>query len=682
MADQSVTPGTATQTFNAGLYRSVSVAGDADLVAANIATGVQIFSVIGTAALRPADCSTNGTVGCYTTSTYKSADVTNLAAGNIKTGVTIAGTAGSVIEESHSPCTSEVENCVSNATYKAAYTTGLAPKIIAGNTVAGILGTYTPPTVLNVKKGVTFGVTGSLQTGTYPDVGNELAGATGANDLDTFAGTTGSGTYEWFTPAGVLKSGTIEANATITPATTAQTVNTGLYRSVTVSAVNSSIDASIAAGNIKSGITILGVAGNVVQESHITCTIDSETGCVTDTNYKAAKMANFISGDVKTGVTIAGVAGGATLETHSACGANGVGALGSCYTTDAYKSADFTNLVAGNIKSGVTIAGVAGTLALKDLLGSGAHRDRGVPQMTYAQEIAYGTAIWRTLNAGAGIGYREVPLLAKDDDGALGSTNLVTKLGRSGGSWSGLTTTVRKVCGKLATSVADKITACEDALKGNPTATPWNGSANGISGEGSWTLVTVYNATLNEGDTCGTTTSTCYEVWRDDRTGLLWSDQLADSVGGSTTYNWCKATGSNFSSDTGNPYREDDPWNCCDSATYQNQAQTPTPPVSMCFEDSAWLSTPTTADPMKGNMHKHSGASGTVKWRLPTIQDYKVADHNGIRHVLPNIAIYFWSASVVSNSSDLAWQFDGYYGYLSSPSRLNTSSAARCVGSE
>ncbi len=41
-----------------------------------------------------ADCTTNGTTGCVSTSTYKSADLTNLAAGNVKRGVSIAGTTG------------------------------------------------------------------------------------------------------------------------------------------------------------------------------------------------------------------------------------------------------------------------------------------------------------------------------------------------------------------------------------------------------------------------------------------------------------------------------------------------------------------------------------------------------------------------------------------------------------
>jgi hypothetical protein len=56
--------------------------------------------------------------------------------------------------------------------------------------------------------------------------------------------------------------------------------------------------------------------------------------------------------------TLFGTAGKATLESHSNCSSNG--ATG-CVTTSIYKSADLTDLSAGNIKSGVTIAGQLGT---------------------------------------------------------------------------------------------------------------------------------------------------------------------------------------------------------------------------------------------------------------------------------------------------------------------------------
>lgn len=398
----------------------------------------------------------------------------------------------------------------------------------------------------------------------------------------------------------------------------------------------------------------------------VPCSSDAETGCVASGNFKVVDSTQFDATKIAVGTTIAGTAG--SLANCAADGATG------CVATASYKAADMAAFDAWSIVRGKSIAGVAGSAYVGSLLASGAHRDQTSPQMTYAQEVAYGAAIWRTLNSGAGIGYREVPLIAKDDDGYTPSVNPVVKLTRpTVGNWGGITTDMRKVCGTAVTSVANKIINCETH---NANATPWNGGANGISGEGSWTLVTVYSASLAEGIQCDTS---CYEVWRDDRTGLLWSDKLADTVGGNTDYSWCKATGSNFSSDTGNPYREDDPSNYCDSATYQNQTQSPAP-VSLCFEDSAWLSTPTAADPMKGNMHKHSG-SATVKWRLPTKQDFEIAEHNGIRHVLPNMAFWFWSASVYTRDRIYAWLYVGSYGYVGFYFR-DSATAVRCVGVE
>jgi hypothetical protein len=624
LADQNVTPSTTAQAFDVGLYRSVTVAGDADFVAGNIATGVQIFNVTGTSSIRPADCAADGAT-----------------------------------------------NCVSVAGFTAADTTGLAAKILSTNTVAGVPGTYVPPTVLNVKSGVTYGVAGAL-TGTYPSSGNELTGSSGT-DLPSLASTVAAGTYQFFKSDGTRVTGSITDAGSITPTGSLQNYTTSLYKGFSVAAAS--------------------------LESHSTCTADAQTGCVTDASYKAAKMSEFDGSKILLNTTIAGVAGNVTVpaatdvrlsttfgsslgstgslvaESHSACSADGVGAAGSCYTTDAYKSAKMSDFDTWSIVAGKTIAGVAGSAYVGSLLSSGAHHDMNATpgNMTYAQELGLGAStLWRTIttSGNTGYGYREVPLIAKDDDGYTASTNPVTKLTRpTVATWGGSGSGVRKVCGKAATSVATKITNCGT---NNPTAATWNGVVKGISGEGSWTLVTVYSGTLADGATCD---ATCYEVWRDNRTGLLWSDRLEDSVGAGTNYYWCHASGSSNSANVNASYREVDPSGYCSGGTYQNQ----TNPVSLCFEDTGFT-TSTNLDPMKGNMHKHSG-SATVKWRLPTKYDFEVAEHNGIRHVLPNMATWFWSASVNSDSRISAWLFNGNNGYVDPDPRTNTF-GVRCVGGE
>jgi hypothetical protein len=119
-------------------------------------------------------------------------------------------------------------------------------------------------------------------------------------------------------------------------------------------------------------------------------------------------------------------------------------------------------------------------------------------------------------------------------------------------------------------------------------------------------------------------------VWRDNRTGMLWSDKLADTLGGGTTYNWCLASGN-------------------------------TETDAECG----------TADRVAPSL--------LVKWRLPTKYDFEVAEHNGIWHVLPNMVSFFWSASVYTENRTNAWRFYGSNGLVNQQLRLNSYSV-RCVG--
>ncbi len=116
---------------------------------------------------------------------------------------------------------------------------------------------------------------------------------------------------------------------TVTPTTTTQTVtpdsNYNALSSVTVNGVDSSIDPNIVAENIKSGVNILGISGNVTELSGQTKTVTPMTSSQTitpDTGYNGI-----------TSVTIDGVT-----------------------------SAIDSNIQAENIKSGVSILGVTGTM--------------------------------------------------------------------------------------------------------------------------------------------------------------------------------------------------------------------------------------------------------------------------------------------------------------------------------
>lgn len=267
--------------------------------------------------------------------------------------------------------------------------------------------------------------------------------------------------------------------------------------------------------------------------------------------------------------------------------------------------------------SGGSDAGDSGS-SYQDDMKSTAHRTVNTDQVSLTTEITTGLTS----------DYRRVPDVFTDDDGHDASSPVV-KQARPGSN-----------CGTSGT-IEERITAC------NAT---WSGKANGTSGEGDWKLVTRL-------DSPGV-----YEVWRDERTGLLWSDRVGDSTSSidpdsnDFTANWCQASG-NAQLDNLNNY--------CTNGTYQNQ----TTPES-------WCGNADTGAAMKGNI----GSAENIIWRLPTIYDWKQADVNGIRFVLPNMNYWFWSASVVSYNRSSARQFYGDSGDVDNSNR-DSGYAVRCIGS-
>ena len=177
----------------------------------------------------------------------------------------------------------------------------------------------------------------------------------------------------------------------VTPQTTAQTITAsgGVdgYSPVNVAAVTSSIDANIIAGNIKYGVTILGVTGSYSGSSTIdslTITPTTSEQVITATGgvdgYSPITVnavtssidANITSGNIKSGVSILGVTGsvvelnGTTTSINPSTSAQTVTPTSpnngfTEVTVPAVTSSIDANIVAGNIKDGVSILGVLGT---------------------------------------------------------------------------------------------------------------------------------------------------------------------------------------------------------------------------------------------------------------------------------------------------------------------------------
>jgi hypothetical protein len=95
-----------------------------------------------------------------------------------------------------------------------------------------------------------------------------------------------------------------------------------------------------------------------VAKSRPPCAKDGEVGCVTGSDFKAAKVTTVSPADIRQGVTVAGVTGTLTpTDALPDCAAN---LSVDCVATSAYRAADLTNLTPDNIRNGVNVAGTVG----------------------------------------------------------------------------------------------------------------------------------------------------------------------------------------------------------------------------------------------------------------------------------------------------------------------------------
>lgn len=263
----------------------------------------------------------------------------------------------------------------------------------------------------------------------------------------------------------------------------------------------------------------------------------------------------------------------------------------------------------------------------------------------------------------------------QDDDAGIGTTlrhYLVTVKGRPD-----------KVCG-LSGSLSTRI---DDCLTQNGTKSSWEGKKYGIGGEADWKLVTLYKSGAAAGAACaGGSAAGCYEVWRDERTQLIWSDYLNNNGDG---YNWFRAAGYSSNASTvavtGKEGRAGVGTDCLDSGSNPEVCQ-PATPISVCAPAASIANlngvatyqnpdgTNATYDetPAKGNI--------STSWRLPTYADWAQAYVDGIAKVLPSMtgSVVFWTATSHSTDRNQAW-IVGWYG-LMYPSSRDQVFAVRCVG--
>ena len=418
--DQRITP-TKGHAFGGGIVRAVTSDIDNNISPDNIKNGVTILGVEGTfngekpeetfnvqpstieQTITPSEGSvfSGGTVHAVT-----SAIDNNIVSNNVREGVTILGVKGtlkevkpeerfnvqpSTIEQTITPSEGSV---FSGGTVKAV-TSDIDKNIVSNNVREGVTILGVKGTLKEIKPEETFNIQPTItDQAITPREGYVFSGGTVKAVTSTIdsniqpenikTGVTILGIE------GVLKEEKPEETFNVQPSTVEQiiTPNEGkVFSGGTVHAVTAEIDGNIVPNNVREGVTVLGVEGTLKEvkpeetfdiqpttvEQAITPTAGSVFSRGTVRAVTSAIDNNIVSNNIREGVTVLGVAG--TLKevkpeetfdiqpsTVEQTITPSEGSVFSRGTVRAVTSAIDNNIVSNNIREGVSILGVEGTL--------------------------------------------------------------------------------------------------------------------------------------------------------------------------------------------------------------------------------------------------------------------------------------------------------------------------------
>ena len=408
---------------------------------------------------------------------------------------------------------------------------------------------------------------------------------------------------------------------------------------------------NLTAANIRSGVTINGVTG-AVTPSPANCSSAGQQSCVAAGTYFAGTACaangsacylptyavstqplrainydtiNSSAASIRSGTTLGGVAG--SLADCSSDGATG------CVTTASYKSANMTNVTAGNIKSGVTIAGQLGDYPSASNPLSGATGTADLEQGNFDSQIKSATAFEYWTSAGSRqTGNGDADITAsniKDSVSIFGTSGTYTGSGGTVDAWDlRVGVTVGAVTGKLKVNCRNRVRSAVYNYDGSLASIPNTGVASGTAID-YWDTIDDYNNNVSGLPTSvvsGWTNNDCGGVEASAGDDNVWKDITTTTLGAASTCSAdsarCtrqdKITGLSWSKIQGTSRTWPQAINDCDALTHNGQSD----------------------------------------WRLPTQKELMDAYNHVIRSAahanwITEAAMnsWFWSGSTVSNAT-------------------------------
>ncbi len=588
----------------------------------------------------------------------------------------------------------------------------------------------------NIKTGTNiFGVAGSL-TEAYSACTDDALNAgqcsTAANRYVT--ATAGNDVTSW-------------SNASATTTVTA-TISNGYYNGKSCQLT----DADLVAANIKTGTNIFGVAGSLT-EAYSACTddalnvgqcstaanryvtatsgnnvIDWSNGTASTTvgaslpnayyNGKSCEFtdADLLASNIKSGVDIFGVTGNFTGSFATAMGSSALRDPGSVPVAnhmDNQTTSDQISLSAEN----TTYAGA-------NLPTTGSYEYRDIPDATKDDDGYLGTSCKYAARPSVTCGTTQATIAARIADcvtanPASSTWDGATQCNRGQGTWK---LVVRDGANKevwqdqrtgllWSSTVSSAVNWCR--ASGNTQLAPVtyyqsynNAAGTPIVGNGTIGSITGGSSSVHEAITITFTNATTFTVsGANCGGGSITAGGLTATAGSTVTFgraNYCSFTitqgSTNFAANDKFTIASTSAslYSCAPGAASSLQ---PASPVSYCAE-AGGLNAPAgenwgagTYMAAKGRLGKN--ATPAVAWRLPTSEDYKLADVNGVRFVLPDMGIpgaqrpsidaspgstiFEWTSAVLSGNRLNSWAFFGPSGAWSNADR-SSSIPARCVG--